>query len=218
MKTYIASVILSLLCYTGYGQQINQNNVPPYLKKIDTLPRTVNLDGRHYMPPPSRFTKEHPNHDTTAFKKAPMMILKLNPSGKLVKMFPSLGFIKQEDIASLEILPHKKADSLFGPAAKYGVIVTTLVPSVKTYTTQQYLAYYKLEKYYKNLPIYMDYNRLLNTDGMLFTNGNTKSVTIEKDATGKAYISILTNQYPNLNLHYYNDKEEHERWAKEKNK
>ncbi|MFD2144222.1 hypothetical protein [Mucilaginibacter antarcticus] len=178
MKNLIALFVFITTSTTVYGQQFNQNNnVPDYLKKIDT-PRVYHTTTK--LPPVPRFTKDKLNNDTSGFVKSPLMMLKLKPSGKLVKSFPSLGFIKQEDIASMEILKDKPADSLYGVKAKYGVIILELVSTVKTYTIPQFLTHFSIGKQDQRLPIYMDFNLLGNMAGMLITEGDTKSVTVEK--------------------------------------
>jgi hypothetical protein len=212
MKTILVFTLIVTMSLVGYARQIYQNNVPDYLKKMDA---PIVVQHRvDKLPMPSNLDKENFNNDTSGFAKAPLMVLKINTSGKLVKSFPSLDFLKQEDIASMEILPDKKADSLYGARGKHGVIIIALVPTVKTYTMQQYLEHYNISRKNRQLPIYLDYNLLSNTDGMLITKGDTKTVTVEKTSDGKQYINILSNHYPNLRVHLRNDAEEHKEWGK----
>jgi hypothetical protein len=206
MRASIATLLLILAtACNSFAQQATQTKdtptfvkTPDYLKKID-MPVVYNNAVK-------KTSNNKPliralNKDTSNFAKSPLYLLKPFGEQQTMRTLPVLGFLKQEDIATLEILKDKIADSLYGAKGKYGVIIIGLTSVVKVYTIPEFLEHYQIKKQDLNLPLYLDNNILCNTTGMAITQGLTKTVTVAREkSTGKKYINIISTNFPDMNV------------------
>jgi hypothetical protein len=186
--------IITLALLTLSVNCIAQQNT---LKNIDRPTFQHNITK---LTPPQKYSKEYLHKDTSAFSSSALYLLRDPLTKKTKRTLPILGLIKQEDINSMEILKDKMADSLYGKVSKNGVIIIESIPSVKTYTIQQFLDHNNIQKKDQALAIYVDYNLLPHINDISITQGNVKTVSVEKENTGEKYISIVTNGYPGVRV------------------
>ncbi|MFC3365007.1 hypothetical protein ACFOG5_17640 [Pedobacter fastidiosus] len=112
-----------------------------------------------------------------------------------IEDFNLIGFsaIDPKDIESMNVFKYAEVKDKYGDKAKNGVIAIKLKKNVKLLTLDKLLG--KLKKRDRNLPIYINSEKLINRDGIYLSQAKIESVKVAEKSSDKIkeerYINIL---------------------------
>ena len=195
MKKFIA-ILLSVpfACCSLFAQEVIQAKDTSASKSTLTFLAKPDATNKYNVAVLTPYYLHKLNKDTSALVKKQLYFYKIDGSDSIYSAVPLLNLIDQGSISAMNILKDKSATDQFGPKAKNGVIIISLLQGTEILQANKVLDKYKISRKDRKLPLYIDSCLNRNNDKLFYPAKSIRSVTVASEKeTGIKYISILTN-------------------------